>query len=162
MKEIMTFLAEQGIAFKRFDHAAVFTCEEAERLPPMPGTATKNLFLRDRKGKRHILVVVPYDKNVDLKGLCGVIHIDKLSFASPERLKTYLGVEPGSATILGLIADEGHAVEVVIDEAIWHADALQCHPLINTATLVIGHDGIEMFLQATGHAYQIIDVPQRV
>ena len=162
MQEIMTFLAEQGIDSERFDHAPVFTCEEAEKLPPMPGMPTKNLFLRDRKGRRHFLVVVPHDKAVDLKALCAVVDADKLSFASPERLKQYLGVEPGAATVLGLIADETHAVEVWFDTAIWEADALQCHPLVNTATLVISHLGLERFLQATGHEARVIEVPERL
>src|SRR3989339_66163 len=104
MADIEAFLTDHGIPFQRFDHPAVFTCEQAERIaPPMPGTHTKNLFLRDRKGARHLLVVVGYEKNVDLKALTALIGVDKLSFASPERLKTYLGVEPGAVSLLGLV-----------------------------------------------------------
>jgi len=162
MEDIGSFLRQQGISYQAFEHPAVFTCEEAERLcPPMPGAHTKNLFLRDRKGARHFLVVVGYDKAVDLKALTKVIGTDKLSFASPERLMTYLGVIPGAATILGLITDREHQVEVFIDEDLWKAEALQCHPLVNTATWVISRDGIERFLAATGHAFTVITVPVR-
>jgi len=127
----------------------------------MPGAHTKNLFLRDGKGKRHFLVVVGNRKNVDLKALKSVLEADKLSFASPERMKEHLGVEPGSATLLGLITDEHHAVKVFIDEEIWNADALLCHPLVNTATLSIPKEGIERFLLATGHAFKVVNVPGR-
>lgn len=162
MPDISTFLDQHGIDYENFEHPAVFTCEEAERLTPdMPGAHTKNLLLRDRKGNRHILVVVGYDKSVDLKELSTVLQESKLSFASPERLMEHLGVEPGSVTLLGLINDPDHQVEVILDTAIWNADALQCHPLINTATLVIEHKGIEKFLEATGHVHQVIDVPSR-
>lgn len=163
MADIYSFLEQNGIRYEKFEHPAVFTCEEAERLcPPMPGAHTKNLFLRDRKGERHFLVTVGYDKQVDLKMLTKVIGTDKLSFASPERLKKYLGVEPGAATLLGLVVDANRNVEFFIDEALWKADALLCHPLVNTATLAISHAGIESFLQATEHPVQVVSVPERL
>ena len=60
--DIFRFLEENGIAYERCDHPAVFTCEEAERVvPPMEGAKTKNLFVRDKKGRRHFLVVVGYE-----------------------------------------------------------------------------------------------------
>lgn len=158
---IYEFLKDNSIAFQRFDHPPVFTCEEAERLcPAMPGKATKNLFLRDKAGKRHFLVVVGYEKNVDLKKLKEVLGVAKLGFASEERLKTYLGVEPGSVTLLGLIHDPEHAVEVILDEGL-KDESLQCHPLVNTSTLVISPEGIRAFLTATGHSCSILDVPVR-
>ncbi|MSR86769.1 prolyl-tRNA synthetase associated domain-containing protein [Candidatus Peribacteria bacterium] len=171
--DIYAFLDSHGISYQRFDHEAVFTCEQAKeiRTEPMPGKDTKNLFLRDEKGKRHFLVTVGHEKQVDIKALKKIfdVHppssaaadyggVKKLSFASPERLKTYLGVDPGSVTLLGLVNDTDHAVEVFIDEAIWKADAVCCHPLVNTATLVIAHAGLVKFLQATGHAATVINV----
>lgn len=162
MVDIEEFLVQHDIPFERIDHAAVFTCEESERLlPPMPGTGTKNLFLRDGKEKRFFLIVVGHDTMVDLKALRNMLGADKLSFASAERLKEHLGVEPGSATLLGLVHDEKHAVEVVIDAPLWESEALQCHPLINTATMVIEHAGIAKFLEATGHVYCVLKVPER-
>lgn len=161
MPDIYQFLATNQITYQRFDHPAVFTCEEAEKLcPDMPGTSIKNLFLRDKDGKRHFLVVVGYEKKVDLKGLKNLLGTAGLSFASAERLKQYLGVEPGSVTLLGLINDHDHAIEVLIDEKLW-GQTFQCHPLVNTATLVIPADGIEKFLKVTGHNYQIINIPER-
>ncbi|MDO8649658.1 MAG: prolyl-tRNA synthetase associated domain-containing protein [Candidatus Peregrinibacteria bacterium] len=164
MPDIESFLRAHQIDFQRFDHVAVFTCEEAERvLPPMPGSAdTKNLFLRDKPGKRHILVSVGHKKQVDLKALSDVLGTKGLSFASPDRLMEYLKLTPGSVTLLGLMNDPEHRVEVVIDEELWRSEALRCHPLVNTATLVIPRDGIERFLQATGHSVRICDVPGRV
>lgn len=162
MTDIFALLAKHGIPFKKFDHPAVFTCEEAERLcPSMPGTATKNLLLRDRKGARNFLVVVGYDTTTDLKGLKDLLGVDKLSFASPERLKALLGVEPGAVTLLGIVNDTEGMVEVILDDAISNAEALQCHPLVNTATLVIPRDGIVTFLEATGHTPRILAVPSR-
>jgi len=162
MGDIYSFLDQNGITYERFDHPAVFTCEEAARLKvDIPGGSTKNLFLRDKKGKSNILVVVGHEKKVDLKELASLLNVDKISFASPERLKKYLGVDPGAVTLLGLINDKDRCVEVVFDEDVWKEDQLQCHPLVNTATLVISHEGIEFFLKETGHEYRIIAVPGR-
>ena len=120
---------------------------------------TKILFLRDKKGRHHVLVVVASDKQVDIKSLSVTLGFGHLSFGSPERLLKYLGIEPGSVTLLALINDTNHEVNVFIDYDLWRADALQCHPLVNTATLVISKEGIERFLRFTGHPFQLIDVP---
>jgi len=160
--DIYRFLTEHNIHYERHDHPAVFTCEEAERLvPPLAATRTKNLFLRDRKGRRHFLVVVGYEKAVDLKGLTSLLGVKKLGFASPARLERYLGVEPGAVSILGLANDIEQEVEVIIDESLWHAEALRCHPLVNTSTLVISQDDIRRFLEITGHLVRVLDVPTR-
>jgi Ala-tRNA(Pro) deacylase len=159
--DISSFLTENGVAFERFDHPAVFTCEEAAKIPSMPGQDTKNLLMRDRKGKRNILVVVGHDKQVDLKALTKELEVDKISFASPERLQRYLGVEPGAVTLLGLVNDTDKSIEVIIDEQVWNAENIQCHPLVNTATLVIPKEGVEKFLEATGHEVTVLDVPTR-
>ncbi|MFA6520865.1 MAG: prolyl-tRNA synthetase associated domain-containing protein [Candidatus Gracilibacteria bacterium] len=161
MPDVYKFLEDNKINYTEFKHPAVYTCEEAERLcPEMPGAHTKNIFLRDKNGERHFLVVVGYEKNVDLKSLKELFGVSKLSFASPERLKKYLGVEPGSVTLLGLMNDTDHAVEVYFDEAIWEKPLL-CHPLVNTATLAIPLEGIKTFLAATRHKYKVINVVGR-
>lgn len=159
---IYNFLQQNEIAFDRFDHPAVFTCEEAEALcPEMPGTSIKNLFLYDSKGSKYFLVIVGYGKRVDLKALQPLLDAKRLSFASPEKLHHFLGVEPGSVTLLGLMNDKEKSVEVFFDEEIWQQD-LQCHPLVNTATLAIPFAGIQKFLAATGHAHKVINVPNRI
>ena len=160
--DIYDFLQEHGIPFERHDHPAVYTVEEAERLvPELPGARTKNLFLRDRKGKNHFMVVVGADHPVDLKALAPFLYARKLSFASPERLKKHLGIDPGSVSILAVVNDEERRVRVFVDRAVWEAEAVLAHPLVNTSTLVIPADGIRRFLEATGHEPQVIDVPRR-
>jgi Ala-tRNA(Pro) deacylase len=160
MPDIYEVLDAHGIAYERCDHPAVFTAAEVKLLvPPLDGTHTKNLFLRDKKGRHHVLVVVGSDKQVDIKALSSVLGLGHLSFGSPERLLRYLGIEPGSVSLLALLNDVNREVEVFVDRELWNATALQCHPLVNTATLVISREGIERFLHATGHKYRLVDVP---
>ncbi|MGD1972576.1 MAG: prolyl-tRNA synthetase associated domain-containing protein [Desulfobacterales bacterium] len=160
MTDVYQFLADHHIEYQRHDHPAVFTVADVERLvPPLPAAKTKNLFLRDKKGKRHFLVVVPAQKRVDIKALGAAIGTGRLSFGSPARLKQYLGVDPGSVSILALIRDAGHGVEVVFDKILGMEKALQFHPLINTSTLVISRDNLRRFLDATGYEIRSLDVP---
>ncbi len=162
MQEFYNFLEANDVAYDRHDHPAVYTVEESDRLvPKLPGAKTKNLFLRDDKGKRHFLVMVPSEKQVNLKGLTGEIGIKRISFASPQRLQKYLGLEPGAVSPMAVYNDKGHDVEVFFDQALWDSDAFQFHPLVNTSTIVISRDNMERFLNATGHTYQIIQVPER-
>ena len=162
MTDIYRVLDQHQIPYVRVDHPPVYTCEEAERLvPPLPGAHTKNLFLRDSKGKQHFLVVVGWEKQVDLKALAGVLQVSKLGMASPERLRRYLDVEPGAVTVLGVVNDQQHAVEVVIDTEVWQAPALHCHPLVNTATLAIAGEDLQRLFAVCGTVYRVINVPSR-
>ncbi|HIB44877.1 MAG TPA: prolyl-tRNA synthetase associated domain-containing protein, partial [Candidatus Lambdaproteobacteria bacterium] len=131
MTDIYEFLESHKISYERHDHPAVFTVEESKRLSPeLDGASTKNLFLRDKKGSRHFLVTVPEDKKVDLKTLSSALDSSRLSFASPERLKTHLGIEPGSVSLLAVLNDTEKNVEVFIDQEIWEDEAILCHPLV--------------------------------
>ena len=162
MSDVYEFLVENHIEYQRYDHAPVFTVADVERLvPPLPAARTKNLFLRDKKGKRHFLVIVPAQKRVDVKALGTAIGADRLSFGSPDRLKRYLGVDPGSVTILALYRDPDHAVEVVCDKILGREQAFQFHPLVNTSTLVISRENLLRFLDATGHEIRNLAVPEQ-
>lgn len=158
--KIETFLQERGIDPARFDHAPVMTVEESERLVPrLPGAKTKNLFLRDKKGLRHFLVTVTHDATVDLTALGAAIGAGRLGFASPARLQERLGIAPGAVSLLALCNDPDGRVEFVIDAVLWNAPAVQAHPLVNNATMILTHAELETFLAATGHTPRVIDLP---
>ena len=162
MVDLYQILAKHHIEYERYDHPAVYTVEDVKRLvPPLPAAKTKNLFLRDHKGKRHFLVIVPADRRVDIKALNGLIGSSRLSFGSAKRLKKFLGVDPGSVTIFALVNDSGHKVELIIDEALWKREAFQFHPLVNTSTLLISNDDLKRFLTLTGHDAKILNVPSK-
>ena len=162
MTDIYQFLADNHIGYQRHDHPPVFTVADVERLvPPLPAVKTKNLFLRDKKGRRHFLVVVPAKKQVDVKALGAEIGSGRLSFGSPDRLKKFLGVEPGSVTILAVVNDPDHAVEVIFDAVLWQEKSFQFHPLVNTSTLLIPKDSLLNFLEATGHDVRTLTVPEK-
>ena len=160
MSEIYKFLEENDIEYQRHDHPPVYTVEDVKRLVPvLPAARTKNLFFRDKKGRRHFLVVVPAEKRVDIKALPDAIGSNRLSFASADRLKRYLGVDPGAVSVFAIVNDVDHAVEVIIDEELWISEAFQFHPLVNTSTLVISRENLNRFIDSTGHKAKRLTVP---
>jgi len=152
-------LAELGIAFERHEHPPVATVDEAEQYwAGIEATHCKNLFLRNQKGNRHYLVVLVHSKKADLRAVANQIGDGKLSFASPERLMTHLGLTPGSVSPFGLINDRHHAVRVVLDRDLKSATRLSFHPNINTATYVVSAADFARFLEASGNSVQHVSL----
>jgi Ala-tRNA(Pro) deacylase len=158
-KDIISILENLSIHYEWIDHPAVYTSEEARELVPhRPAKAAKNLFLRDKKGKRHILLVVDDHKNVQFKDIERQTGLSHLSMGSPERLLRHLGVTPGAVSLLALVNDPGGNVEVIIDRELWAGVDIQAHPLVNTATVVMAIADMERFVAHTGHRIQFVDV----
>ena len=156
---VVARLGELGINFSRHEHPAVATVEEAQHhWADIDATHCKNLFLRNQKGNRHYLVVLTASKTADLKGVADQIGDGKLSFASPERLMTHLGLTPGSVSPFGLINDRAHAVRVVLDRDLKAASRLSFHPNINTVTFTVAAADFARFLDACGNPVQHVTV----
>ena len=149
---VLAALRALGLTYQLFEHPPVFTGDDAaEHWRDIDGTAVKNLFLRNKKGDRHYLVILGIDKQADLKGLVTLVGDDRLSFASPERLMTHLGVTPGSVSPFGLINDGGRAVTVIVDSDLRDAVRLIFHPNDNTASVTITGADFVRFLEARGN-----------
>jgi Ala-tRNA(Pro) deacylase len=158
-QEVYAYLSTLDVPFERHEHPPVVTVEEAERYwTGIDATHSKNLFLRNQKGDRHYLVIVMHSKRVDLRAVAAQIGDGKLSFASPERMMTYLGVTPGSVSPFGLINDRNHHVRVFIDRDLQSAARLSFHPNVNTVTVTISTAGFERYLAARANAVRYIDV----
>lgn len=136
-----------GIAYERVEHPPVFTAEEAAlHWGHLRGTQCKNLFLRNKKGNRHYLVILEISKKADLRELVKVVGDDRLSFGSGERLMAELGLTPGSVSPFGLLNDPDGSVRVLIDADLRGAERLIFHPNINTASVILSWQDLERFL----------------
>jgi Ala-tRNA(Pro) deacylase len=152
-------LTAMNIAYERYEHPPVATVEEAERhWSGLDAVHCKNLFLRNQKGNRHYLVIVEHSKRADLRAVANQIGDGKLSFGSPERLMTYLGVMPGSVSPFGLINDREHHVRVFLDRVLRAARRISFHPNINTITLTLAYHDFERFLASSGNTIKYVDV----
>lgn len=158
--ELCAHLTDRGIRFSRIAHEAVFTVAESRGLrEDMPGLHSKNLFLKDKKG-RLFLVSARQSARIDLKRLHETIGASgRLSFGSAELLMEKLGVTPGSVTAFAVINDRAGEVTMVLDAGLMSGEEVNFHPLVNTATLRIARDDLLAFLRGTGHEPLIVDLP---
>ena len=145
-------LLDLGIEYQKCEHPPVFTVEEADAYwKDIKGTHTKNIFLRNKKGNRHFLVLLDSKKNLNIKALQGKIGVSTLSFASERRLEEHLGLTKGAVSVFGLINDENRAVEVIVDKQLIKGDKISFHPNVNTATITITVADFKKFLESTGN-----------
>lgn len=157
--DLFQLLDELQIAVTTVDHPPLFTVQESQALRgTIPGAHTKNLFLKDKKG-RYFLLTVAEDAEVDLKSVHKVIGASgRVSFGSSERLMELLGVSPGSVTVFGLINDADGAVTMVLDAALMENATINAHPLSNDATTSIACDDLVRFVRETGHEPLILNL----
>ena len=150
-----------GIRYQRFEHPAVFNAEDAsQHWNAIGGTQCKNLFLRNKKGDRHYLVILEISKRADLKDLVKLVGDDRLSFGSPERLMAKLGLTPGSVSPFGLLNDGDGSVRVLMDADLKGAERLIFHPNINTASVVVSWADLEKFLATRSNVVRVISLPK--
>ena len=159
-EKVLEELEKLNIDYKEVKHTPVYTIEEMDALGNIFENAKicKNLFVRDQKGKRHFLVVMPEEKRAPLSEIAEKIGSTKLSFASEERLMKYLKLTPGSVTPLAIINDEEKAVEVVLDEDLKKESLLGVHPCINTATVLITPDNLEKYIKELNNKITYIKI----
>ena len=157
--DLFQLLDKLQIAVTTVDHPPLFTVQESQALRgTIPGAHTKNLFMKDKKG-RYFLLTVAEDAEVDLKSVHKVIGASgRVSFGSSERLMELLGVSPGSVTVFGLINDADGAVTMVIDAALMENATINAHPLSNDATTSIARDDLVRFVRETGHEPLILNL----
>lgn len=147
------------ISFELVEHAPAFTMEEYNALGFNPNDEIcKNLFLRDYKGTRHMLVVLKGSKHADLQLIRSEVDSSKLSFASDERLAKFLDVKKGSVSPLGLLNDATGEVEVYFDEDLKDAPRLGFHPNDNTATVFMAFSDVQKYIESTGHTVRFVKV----
>jgi Ala-tRNA(Pro) deacylase len=157
-KGMLEFLDVHHFPYLYSAHEAVFTCAEAEqKRPQLPGVSTKNLFLCDKKGKLFFLAVTACEKQMDLDALGSHCGARGLRFGSEANLSRLLGVTRGAVTVLGLLNDTDRSVELWMDEQVWESTQFLCHPLVNTATLVLSKETLEAFIRLTRHTIHLFD-----
>ena len=156
--DLLLRLEALDIAHRTVEHSPVFTVAESKGLrAEFPGGHTKNLFLRNKKG-RMWLVTCLEDRDIDLKELAERLGAGRFSFASAERLMHYLGVIPGAVTPFAVINDHGGVVHMVLDAGLLEHDPLNFHPLDNAMTTAVSADGLLRFLDYADHPPQIVEL----
>lgn len=168
-RKVLDYLDSNGIVYTNYNHPEGKTIEEAKRWWKEDGSVhCKNLFFRNHKGNKHYLVCFNCDQDLDIHSLearlkqaltsKGLPSCGKLSFASPERMMKYLGLEPGSVSPFGLINDAEHHVHLFLDETLRSAEALSFHPNDCRGTVVLSREEFERYLGMVGNSYEYLQL----
>ena len=146
-------LEQLGIKFERVEHEEAATIEACKDVEKILGVEIcKNLFLCNAQKTKFYLLMLPGDKVFKTKDISKQIGSSRLSFATPDLMEKYLGVSPGSVSVLTLINDNAKDVKIVIDKEVLKDEYIGCHPCKNTATLKIKADDIiNKFLPYADH-----------
>jgi len=156
-KALYDLLERMEIQFEYHEHPPLNTIEDAKiHWKDYNSGRCKNIFFRNHKGDRHYLVVLEHLRQLNIKDLEKRLKQGKLTFASDQRLKKYLGVEPGSVSPFGLINDPENHVHLFIDEKLKEYERLAFHPNVNTASLVVSKSDFLKFLEYTGNTFEFI------
>jgi Ala-tRNA(Pro) deacylase len=159
-KALEQWLSNKNVNYILHTHPAVFTVPEAKiHTGHIPGAHCKNLFLKNKKTGQLYLVTIPYDKRLDLNQFRRMIGAPKVRFAGPEDLLEVLGITPGAVSPLGLVNDKEDKVIFLIDEDIWNAKEICCHPNVNTETLQIPGSEFQKLIKATNTTKEIKNLP---
>lgn len=162
-KEIRAYdlLDSLGVSYTRVDHDALPTieaCQEVDRL--LETEICKNLFLRNAQKTDFYLLLMPGSKKFRTAVLSKQIGSARLSFGEPEFMEEYMGLTPGSVTVLGLMNDTNNRVRLLIDKDVLSEPWFGCHPCMNTSSIRFStRDFIDKILPALGHPYTLVDLP---
>ncbi|MBO6047517.1 MAG: prolyl-tRNA synthetase associated domain-containing protein [Erysipelotrichaceae bacterium] len=150
---VYTYLDYYHIDYKRIDHPRANTMEDCVAISEALGAPIcKNLLLCNRQQTLFYLLMMPGDKPFKTKELSKQINSARLSFASAERMLEFLDIEPGSLSVMGLINDINHRVQLLIDEDLLKLEEIGCHPCVNTSSIKIKtSDLLNVFLPSVEH-----------
>ena len=153
-------LDQVGVDFYRTDHpdapsTTMEVCAQVDAI--LDVHICKNLFLCNRQQTDFYLLIMPGDKHFKTKELSHQLGVSRLSFADGEHMERYLGVSPGSVTVLGLMNDAENKVRLIIDEDVLKEEWFGCHPCMNTSSVKFRTtDLTEKLLPAMGHAPTVV------
>ena len=148
-QKLYRILDEMDIVYEKYEHPAFPTVEASGDFYKRNnmGVDCKNIFMRNRRGKKHYIVVVQSYKNIDIPNLAEFLGENrKMGFASEERLLKYLGLKPGSVTPFGIIYKNATNIPVVVDKSIFDYKYTHFHPFRNTASVKIKTRDFKKFL----------------
>ena len=161
-KEIRVYelLDSLGVSYQRVDHEAAMTMEACAAIDEaLEATICKNLLLCNRQCTDFYLLLIPGDKAFKTSVLSKQIGTSRLSFASGEYMEQFLDITPGSLSILGLMNDKEHRVQLLIDEDVLKGAYIGCHPCINTSSLRLRtEDLMETIIPAMGHPPRMVNL----
>ena len=157
-QEVMARLDQMGISYHALEHQPILTVAEGKLIAEQQGAlCCKSLFLKTKRA--FYLLMLPADKKLQSKDLAKQIESGHLSFATDEDLKSILNTFAGAVSVLGLLYDTEHKVQLLIDEDVLNAPFIDCHPCSNDCSLKLATaDLTGRFLPALGYDWKTVTI----
>ena len=154
---VYDFLDSLDIEYFRLDHAPAFGSEEElcrEIENSLGARICKNLFLANRQRTKFYMLMIPDHKVFRSSDISKQAGSSRLHFAESEYMEELIDCSSGSASVMGLMNDTEHRVQLLVDDDVINSEYVGCHPCINTSSLRIRSvDIFDKFVKATGHDF---------
>ena len=159
---VYDFLDSLDIEYFRLDHAPAFGSEEElcrEIENSLGARICKNLFLANRQRTKFYMLMIPDHKVFRSSDISKQAGSSRLHFAESEYMEELIDCSSGSASVMGLMNDTEHKVQLLVDDDVINSEYVGCHPCINTSSLRIRSEDIfNKFVKATGHDFIVVHV----
>ena len=150
--KVLNYLDSIGVSYELLRHEAVVTTEESRAIVHVDDCAScKSLYVKDKKSDNFYMVVLPFDKRANMRGLAAYVGCAKFEFATEEKLYEDLQVHRGSVSPYAYLNEKPtYSAKLLIDEDVWNANKVKFHPCDNTATVIVSLDDFKKFLKSIG------------
>ena len=157
--KVTDYLESIGVSYELLRHEAVVTTEESRAVVHVDDCAScKSLYVKDKKSDNYYMVVLPFDKRADMRGLASYVGCAKFEFATEDKLFEDLQVHRGSVSPYAFLNEKPtYSAKLLIDRAVWNAPRVKFHPCDNTATLVVMGDDFKKFIASIGKEVIVVD-----
>lgn len=140
IEKVTHYLDSLGVKYDLLRHEAVVTTEESRQVIHVDNCMScKSLYVKDKKSDNFYMVVLPFDKRANMRGLASYVNCAKFEFATEEKLFADLSVHRGSVSPFAYLNEDvsKYSAPLLIDFDVWNANKVKFHPCDNTATVVL-------------------------
>lgn len=156
---LINALVDLKVKFEMYEHPDFSTCEISatwHKQAGKTGQRVKNLFLRNKNGTKHFLLLLPQSIHFD-KARFKTLSGEKCGLASNERLWEFLKTKPGAVSPLSIFYDKNQQVKVFIEASLLQTELLHFHPGTSQASVVLTPDALWHILSTWHQTPQVID-----
>ena len=159
INKVTSYLDKISVSYELIRHQAVVTTEESRKVVHVDDCmACKSLYVKDKKSDNYYLIVLPFDKRANMRGLASYVGCAKFEFATEQKLWQDLQVHRGSVSPFAYLNESpSYSAPLLIDEEVWNAPKVKFHPCDNTATVVLKGCDLKLFLQSIGKQVVVVN-----
>ena len=159
IEKVLNYLDSIGVSYELLRHEAVVTTEESRAIVHVDDCAScKSLYVKDKKSDNYYMVVLPFDKRANMRGLASYVGCAKFEFATEEKLFEDLQVHRGSVSPYAFLNEKPtYSAKLLIDVEVWNANKVKFHPCDNTATVIVSLDDFKKFIESINKEVIVVE-----